>query len=114
VEVEVGADGHASAPLSGAAAAAPPAGASNSKLCCVRCEIALKWPDISGRGGLEANLFVDRLGDDDITGLAGVAPGPTRCLLAMTTDLEFGGGLRSGFVCPVNNVLERGDKTALV
>jgi hypothetical protein len=27
VEVEVGADGHASAPLSGAAAAAPPAGA---------------------------------------------------------------------------------------
>jgi hypothetical protein len=30
VEVEVGADGHASAPLSGAAAAAPPAGAAHS------------------------------------------------------------------------------------
>jgi hypothetical protein len=30
VEVEVGADGHASAPLSGAAAVAPPAGASGS------------------------------------------------------------------------------------
>ena len=32
VEVEVGADGPASAPLSGAAAAAPPAGATNSYL----------------------------------------------------------------------------------
>jgi hypothetical protein len=32
VEIEVGADGHASAPLSGAAAAAPPAGAVHGRL----------------------------------------------------------------------------------
>jgi hypothetical protein len=31
VEVEVGADGHASTPLSGAAAAAPPAGAASNE-----------------------------------------------------------------------------------
>jgi hypothetical protein len=34
VEVEVGADGHASAPLSGAAAGAPPAGAKYSQILC--------------------------------------------------------------------------------